>query len=174
MSPLKRIKDHFYYRTLERDRLINPKTSSSNFLQHIVVLIPYIFLKEFATIKERVDGWVPTDTFPKYIFFNADPKVDHSAFDALFISKKELDWKGVPLKSKIDHILRDRFDMLINLDIKGNRAMEYTCAAINADMKVGLIETKHKLYDLLVDTSADSADGYLNEIENFIRKLIVH
>ncbi len=171
MAPIRRIKDHFYYKNLNSLPQPSPQKSDLNFLHRIVILLDRNDLDEIPIIKRICSTWNEGDVNLFLVCFGMDENESPSSPNTTYLTKKDIDWKGVPSHEKLKETVASQYDVMINLDRSGKRAMEFLSAAIFADLKIGLVETKHKIYDLLVETEAGDTEGIMNEIDSWLKTL---
>ncbi|MDX1686190.1 MAG: hypothetical protein R3275_13210 [Saprospiraceae bacterium] len=172
MVPIKRIKDHFYYRELERHTKTPAHSTPDNFLESIVFLMPSNGLRSLEDIHKILRRWHQPERSPVFIIFGLEAEDEaRASSDMIFLGKKDVDWKGAVNKTRMQPVLDRHFDLLINMDRKGHRAMEHLSAAIQSSLKIGLLETRHRIYDILVETTSDDMLDNLKAIDEVLMKL---
>ena len=171
MAPIRRIKDHFYYKNLNSLPQPSPQKSDLNFLHKIIIILDRNQIDDIPVIKKVTGSWNDEGVQLYLVCFGMEEEDAPTSSDTIFLTKKDIDWKGVPSHEKLKETVSRRYDVMINLDRTGKRAMEFLSAAIFADLKIGLVETKHKIYDLLVETEAGDTRGIMDEIDSWIKTL---
>jgi hypothetical protein len=93
------------------------------------------------------------------------------AFD--YFSRKDLNWFGKPGGAKVQDFISNDFDLLLNLDLKGNPVFDYISAVSSAKLKCGLYrKDSAKIYDLMASREAPAdAEALLNDLIALIKSL---
>ena len=68
-----------------------------------------------------------------------------------FFSKKELNWKGIPIGGNIENFIGEDFDILIDLNNYYNVPLRYLLVKSNAKLKVGPYSKENEsFFDLMI------------------------
>lgn len=171
MAPIKKIRDHFYYRDLERHQQSPDPASSFNSLNKIVFILPVSGCSLLEAFFEFTRKWSDGGSDPRIVVFGTEKDPPDTNVEMTYLVRKDIDWKGVANKKKTDELVKSEFDVLINMDNTGIRPMEHLSASIPASLKIGLGETKHKIYDILVETDTDDMLHNLRAIDQVLANL---
>lgn len=173
MAPIRRIKDHFYYKDLEKQKRDASPHHSDNPLTKILFLLPEDALSVLEAFHDFTRKWNDGDTNPDIIVLGADKSAFQDRADFIYLTKKDVDWKGVVQEAKVRGILDKTYDLLVNMDRESRRPLEHLSASVSANIKIGLRETKHKIYDILVETESSDMRKNLWAIDDILTKLQV-
>ncbi len=72
---------------------------------------------------------VKSDMLPPYV---------DSTLSFNYVLNKEISWVGIPKNKYVDNFVKQEFDLLINLDFKGNSSLNFIVNTSLAHLKVGM------------------------------------
>lgn len=171
MTPIRKIKDHFYYKDLQRQHQSSPKQPNNPFDKTLFIL-PNEGSDKVKRFERFAKDWGENPVRPSFVIFDTEPNQFISDEYTVYLTKKDVDWKGIASKEKLSQILSQNFDLLINMDTTGHRSMEHLSTSAKAHFKIGLCETNLKIYDLLVETESGSEImKNLNMIDDVLKSL---
>ena len=75
----------------------------------------------------------------------------------------DINWLGLPLKSRTEWFTEKCFDLLIDLNSEKNDTIEYICAKSTAQFKVSM-NKKTSVYDLIIKQQNIDIKTFLNQI----------
>ncbi len=133
--------------------------------EHILIFVNGESLQELnnfaAYLKTKItDKKVVILGFTKKL--SKDELMKKVHFDKL-ITKKELNFWNNPTKKDIEWIHAQRCDILINLDLKSNNALNILTAASSAKTKCGHKSDIHNLFDLMINLADEKTPKALLE-----------
>jgi hypothetical protein len=115
------------------------------------------FINSLQAEKKEIKalGLLTTKEMPHYCY----PRL---SFD--YFSRKETNWYGKPVGSKVNDFVDTPFDLLINLDLSGNLVFDCIVSISAARLKAGIFRKENAApYDLMIDDSSVSDSGLLIE-----------
>ena len=136
MAPIKKIKDHFYYKKISNLPQA-PAKPSTNLLTTIVALVPEEYMTRMDDIRSIFQKWNANVAPIKFVCFLDEDKPMEMPDDVILIRKKDVNWNEIPSKQKLASVMNNTYDVLINFDKIGRRQMEFASAAIQAEIKIG-------------------------------------
>ncbi len=87
-------------------------------------------------------------------------------------SLKEFGLMGIPKGKRVDEFMKDRFDILINLDLNGTFATNYVSVLSTAYFKVGIENQENrKFFDLLIKMENMDLKTYLEQVMFYLSVL---
>jgi hypothetical protein len=107
---------------------------------------------------------------PKVIIRNLCFTNNKDNSDSNMITPKDLNWLGFPQGGNIETFIQADFDLLINLSVKHNFALDVITALSAASFKIGWDREKLGFYDLTIDVSEKPEALYLAEQQIFYLK----
>lgn len=90
-----------------------------------------------------------------------------------WITKKDLNWIGIPKVGKIKSFIERDFDVLINTSLSTIRPLEYVSTYSKAKLRIGKFDDKKTYcYDFMLhlDNNANVM-GYLDQVERYLKML---
>lgn len=103
----------------------------------------------------------------KFFFLINKKEKRTKGFDDENIYSSDLNFWGLPVKSKINNFINEPFDLLINLSDDNNVILKYVCAASVSRLKIGL-NTNDKIYDVILAGKDIGLEELFNEIEKIL------
>lgn len=98
-----------------------------------------------------------------------DPEFLHTKLDFDFFSKKNLNWKGIPVGGNIDNFISDKFDILIDLNNYYNVPLRYLILKSCAKMKVGRYSQENEpFFDLMLANNETDFEDYCNHLVKYL------
>jgi hypothetical protein len=95
---------------------------------------------------------------------------DNFPFDAF--NKKNIDWLYRPKGDAVASFLNHPVDILLNLSLKENPALEYIAALAKAHYRVGVFANATHCYELMIDLPASrQLPDLIKQIEFFLQKM---
>ena len=85
-----------------------------------------------------------------------------------FFTPKETGFLGLPKSETVESFLNEDYDILIDLSITEQIAVQYIVALSKAPMKVGWSSSQHNYYDLMIDISKQPECGVFNETNQIV------
>lgn len=107
---------------------------------------------------------------PKVIIRNLCFTNNKDMGDSNMITSKALNWLGFPQGGNIETFIQADFDLLLNLSIKHNFALDVITALSVASFKIGWDREKLGFYDLTIDVSEKPDALYLAEQQIYYLK----
>lgn len=90
--------------------------------------------------------------------------------EIIWITKKDMNWIGIPKLNKIKHFLEKEFDVLINTSLKTNRPLEYISTYSKAALRIGKYDAKKTYcYDFMMHIEHDNVQAYLQQVEHYLK-----
>ena len=83
------------------------------------------------------------------------------------VTKKDLDWSGLPKSTPVNQFIETEFDLLLNLAMEQNLVLDYITAFSRAKFKVGWTEKKDNYFDLIINISNKPDSLYLAKQQIF-------
>ncbi len=97
------------------------------------------------------------------IFEDEEPK----QYSSNTITKKDLNWLGLPKSGIIDSFIQTDFDLLFNVALEQNLVLDYVTALSRAKFKIGWSEKTDHFFDLNINISANPDALYLAKQQIF-------
>ncbi len=89
-----------------------------------------------------------------------------------FLHKSNVNWYGRPRSSSANNFIQEPFDILIDLTITKNKALQYLLVHSHAKFKVGWHGTEPNFYDLNIDvTEKPQVKFLLEQILHYLENL---
>jgi hypothetical protein len=122
------------------------------------------FLKsEFGIKRVYLMGyWDDAKVNPEFLLTRLD-------FD--FFSRKDLDWKGIPLQSNpvIDNFIQTKFDVIIDMNNYANVPLRFLLLKTQAGLRIGRNSSENAPYfDFMVATNETEFEEYCNQIIKYM------
>ena len=92
--------------------------------------------------------------------------------DSNTLTPRDLNWLGFPKGGHVENFCRTDFDLLVNLSVVHNFALDVITALSVAAFKIGWDREKLGFFDLSVDVSAQPDALYLAEQQIYYLKLL--
>ena len=91
----------------------------------------------------------------------------------LWITRKDMNWIGIPKASKIKSFIEKEFDVLINTSLSTIRPLEYVSTYSKAALRIGRFdEKKTYCYDFMMHLdNNENVFGYLEQVERYLKML---
>lgn len=90
--------------------------------------------------------------------------------EILWITKKDMNWFGIPKSQKIKNFVDREFDVLINTSMKTIRPLEYISTYSKAKLRIGKFDAKKTYYyDFMMHMDNDNQYEYLDQVERYLR-----
>ena len=101
-----------------------------------------------------------------------DNRTESESFPFPVFNKKDLDWLFRPHGHAVKEFLDHPFDILLNLCMEDNPALEYIAALSQAHFRVGAFPKTIPSYELMIDLrSSRSIPDLIVQIEFFLQKM---
>lgn len=101
-----------------------------------------------------------------------DNRVESESFPFHFFNKKNIDWLYRPTGHSVKEFLDHPFDILLNLSMEENPALEYIAALSQAHFRVGAFSKAIHCYELMIDLPpSQSLPDLIKQIEFFLPKM---
>lgn len=101
-----------------------------------------------------------------------DPDFMKSSLSFDFISRKDLNWKGIPSGVVFESFLEKKFDIIIDLTIESSISLKYTLLKANAKCKVGRFSKENTaLYDLMIDVKSEDFEEFVNQVVFYLNMI---
>lgn len=107
---------------------------------------------------------------PKVIIRNLCYTNNKDIDDSNMITSKDMNWLGFPRGGNMETFIQADFDLLFNLSVKHNFALDAITALSTASFKIGWDREKLGLYDLSIDVSEKPEALFLAEQQIFYLK----
>jgi hypothetical protein len=103
-------------------------------------------------------------------FVDTRAELENFTFGAF--NRKNLDWLKRPSGDAVTEFLHQPFDILLNLSMKENLALEYIAALSKAHYRVGAFSGATHCYELMIDLPAShKLPDLIVQIEFFLQKM---
>ncbi len=83
------------------------------------------------------------------------------------ISKKDLNWLGLPRPGTYDNFIETEFDVLFNIALEQNFLLDYTTAICPAKFKIGWSQKEKNFFDLNINIGPKADALYLAKQQIF-------
>ena len=83
------------------------------------------------------------------------------------VTKKDLNWMGMPKPGVIDNFLETEFDVLFNLALKQNIVLDYITGLSKAKFKIGWSDSERNYFDLNIKIGRNKDALYLAKQQIF-------
>lgn len=101
-----------------------------------------------------------------------DNRVESESFPFHFFNKKNVDWLLRPTGHNVKEFLDHPFDILLNLSMEENPALEFIAALSQAHFRVGAFSKAIHCYDLMIDLPhSKSLPDLIKQIEFYLPKM---
>lgn len=88
------------------------------------------------------------------------------------ISKKELNWKLVPITPVASDFIEKPFDLLFDLSVQDFFPVEYIARLSKSKFKIGRFTDKHNSFDLMFDLGGkQDLEPFLDNIKHYLAKI---
>lgn len=136
------------------------KIDSKESLDHLRKFAKYI-KSEFGTKKVFMLGyWDDAKENPDFL----QVKVDFE-----FFTKKDLNWAGIPRGGNIDNFLKEKFDILIDMNDYLDVPIRYLMTKNKSRLKVGRFSEENEPYfDILIGENKMNFEIYCNELVKYL------
>lgn len=170
MSLIAKIKKGFQRRSLEK--LVEKKTVSEPMSFQKARMVGVIF--DASDLEKRKVALNYIESLRKQgkqvralgYFDMVQPETN---FSFKFYTKKDMNWKGLPIKEEIKQFLENKFDLFINLCPTTNLYSEAIAALSKAVLKIGPVSDNFHCYDLMIDSSNTLSD-FMAQLELLLQK----
>ena len=86
-----------------------------------------------------------------------------------FFSTKQCNWYGRPKDHSVHYFIEKDFDILLDLNLIDNLAIDFVVGMSKAKYKVGQLKQNPKMYDMMIDIKTDcTLDNLINQIELYL------
>lgn len=90
--------------------------------------------------------------------------------EIIWVTKKDMNWIGIPKMQKIKHFIEKDFDVLINTSLKVNRPLEYISTYSKAALRIGKFDAKKTYcYDFMMRIEHENVFDYLEQVERYLK-----
>ena len=101
-----------------------------------------------------------------------DNRTESESFSFHIFNKKDLDWLMRPKGHNVEEFLDHPFDILLNLSMEENPALEYIAALSQAHYRVGVFSKAIHCYELMIDLpTSQKLPDLIKQIEFFLQKM---
>ncbi len=133
--------------------------------------------KDFEVVKSYVKNI--RSTYKKdilamgYVDKKKLPMAQYAQYGLDFFTKKDLNYKMVPVNPIVQNFINEKFDILINLNSGKCFPLRYISAMSNARFRVGrYLKNATDSYDMMVQIKGEPAIKIvIDEIEHFLKQL---
>jgi hypothetical protein len=109
----------------------------------------------------------------KTIGYKNDKDIKNYPKTTKIVTSKEMkSWKGDFLVSVSDFIKKEKFDLVIDFNLRQNLLLQYILVLINSPFKVGFQKSDFQLHDMIILPSSESNE--LSAIKELSRQLIYY
>jgi hypothetical protein len=141
-----------------------------------IVMLYKITAEEDYTKVNNFMKYLKSEFGMKRVFFlgywddaKEDPEFLQSKLDFDFFSKKDLNWKGIPVGGNIDNFIAEKFDILIDLNNYYNIPLRYLILKSSAKLKVGRYSKENEpFFDLMVGGNDSDFEDYCNQLVKYL------
>jgi hypothetical protein len=104
-------------------------------------------------------------------FVNAKTPESHlNGHGELYIAKGDLNWWGIPKKEAVSSFCNNRFDYLINLDMKGSTPLQSISLSSKARTRIGKhFENYPSSCDMSIKSDSVTAGDFFNELTKYLK-----
>lgn len=101
------------------------------------------------------------------------PAAQFAQYGLDFFTRKDLNFKMIPVNPIVQNFINEKFDILINLNSGKSFPLRYISAMSNARFRVGrYLKSATDSYDMMVQiTGEPGIKSVIEEIEHFLKKL---
>jgi hypothetical protein len=101
------------------------------------------------------------------------PATQYAQFGLDFFSRKDLNFSMIPVNPIVDNFIKEKFDILINLNSGKCFPLRYISAMSHSRFRVGRYSRNHMIcYDMMVQLKGEPPlKTVIEEIEHFLRLL---
>lgn len=87
--------------------------------------------------------------------------------DSSSITKKDLNWKGLPVSAVVTNFIETEFDLLLNISLQQNLVLDYITALSKAKFKIGWSPEETNYFDLNINIGTKQDALYLAKQQIF-------
>lgn len=91
---------------------------------------------------------------------------------AEYFAKKDLSWFGAPTTMRIQDVIKEECDMLIDFNYRYHPAIQAFLSLTHAKFVVGRLKKNQELVDLLIDAEKLSNNDFLKNVGIYTKKLM--
>ncbi|MBC8172570.1 MAG: hypothetical protein H7X71_01575 [Chitinophagales bacterium] len=90
-----------------------------------------------------------------------------------WITKKDMNWIGIPKLSHIKWFIERDFDVLVNTSLSSIRPLEFVSTYSKSKLRIGMYdERKTYCYDFMMRLlPGETVDSYLDQVEHYLKML---
>ena len=111
-----------------------------------------------------------TKTVKTLVYYN--DKLEHASSAFPYFCKKDLNWIGVPGGYAVDHFLQQDFDLVFNLSLVPNQALDYITALSTAGLKLGSYREEDYYFDVMLDNSKkQDLSSFIEQIQHYLKRI---
>lgn len=93
---------------------------------------------------------------------NSNPSASNNS-----LTTNDLDWWGIPRQEKVGEFMQMNFDVLINISLNQNFALNYLTALTQSDLKIGYSPREQNYFDLNIKIKENQDSMYLAKQQIF-------
>jgi hypothetical protein len=98
-----------------------------------------------------------------------EPSVQYSKVDYDFFGKRSHNWFGKPTDHIVNNFIEEEYDILIDLNFLKESVLTYIAANSRAKFKVGQLEEKDTIHDLLIDSPTEKGlKFFLRQVDTYL------
>lgn len=166
---IKRIKNKLF------GRIINSKRYTDT---HVRKILEYDRIKTMAFLVDGSDPLALRELLNNLHRFEKDgKKISYLGYvkklppfeneEIFWITRKDLNWIGIPTTKKIKHFIEREFDVIINTSMKTIRPLEYVSTYSKAGLRIGKFDDKKTFcYDFMMHTNNNDVNEYLGRLKD--------
>jgi hypothetical protein len=104
-----------------------------------------------------------------YYTTKEEPGVQYSKVDYDFFPKTSHNWFGKPTDHIVTNFIEEEFDILIDINTNNDTVLTYVAAMSKAKFKVGRLDEKDWIHDLMFDSPADKGlKFFLRQVDTYL------
>jgi len=170
MSLQDKIKNYFYHRRIHQlllqrgSQVVLPINQSYD----IGVLFHYENVEELQTVL-AFSNWLNKRDRTVQILCYCPLKKYQEPGQIHLITPKDVNWLSIPKQKEVFDFCNAKFDLLINMDQKSQKTLEFIASISKAAFKLGLSSSFFQVYDVLLELPMDNASKKIEEIKKLVQ-----
>jgi len=154
------INKRFHNLDTAKNALVVFDSSSESDYKKITAFIRYIQEKG---LKIRAVAYSDSKIIPHYCMQSLN-------YD--FISKSDLNFFNKPKGVSVNNVLGNKFDVLIDLNLKNRKALSFYSAITNADLKISVCAEEIEMFDLIFQPkNKEDLNSILKDLIHYLENL---
>ncbi len=145
-------------------------SSSMSSLKTLAVLIDasYSFNQQSLLKLASELGVAPENL--KIVGYKEDKELEEDK-KIVYYNDKSFGVSGAMKNKSIQEFINKDYDVLINFYEEDKLELNYVAAASTAKIKVGFAEVDHRINDLIIGSTANDANLFINELKKYLKIL---